>query len=152
MAVLIFSLLVGAGLGSTYSGRLSPERLTRGIASAALAIVVVLTAYTFLLSPIFNQLLGMALGLRLLVVVVMLIPLGFLMGFPFPLGIRLLKRMRMEGHIPWMWGLNGVGSVLGSALTIAVAIGFGFTQALLVGAGCYLIVFLLFRGRSLRGV
>jgi len=152
MAVLLFSLLVGAGLGSIYSGRLAPERLTRGIASAALAIVAVITAYTFLLSPIFNQLLGTALGVRLLAMVVMLVPLGFLMGFPFPLGIRVLRRMKMEGHIPWMWGINGVGSVLGSALTIAVAIGFGFTQALLLGAGCYLVVFLTFRRRTLRGV
>jgi len=150
MAVLLFSLLVGAGIGSLYSGRLAPERLGRGIATASLAIVAVITAYTFLLSPIFNQLLGQALAVRLLAMVVMLVPLGFLMGFPFPLGIRALREAGMERYIPWMWGINGVGSVLGSVVTIAVAIGFGFTQALLVGAGCYLIVFLTFRKRGLK--
>jgi hypothetical protein len=75
----------------------------------------------------------------------MLSPLGFIMGFLFPLGLRLLKEMNMENYIPWMWGINSVGSVLGSALTIVVAIGFGFTEALLLGAACYFIVFLIFQ-------
>ena len=145
MAVLLFSLLVGAGLGSLYSGRFASERITRGIAIASLSIVAVVVSYTFLLPLIFNQLLGLALAIRLLAMVVMLVPLGFLMGFPFPLGIRLLKEMRMENYIPWMWGINGVGSVLGSVTTIVVAISFGFTQALLAGAVCYLIIFLTFR-------
>jgi hypothetical protein len=60
--------------------------------------------------------------------------------------------MKAEKHIPWMWGINGVGSVLGSVMTIAIAISFGFTQALLVGAVCYLIVFLTFRKRSIKEV
>jgi hypothetical protein len=50
----------------------------------------------------------------------------------------------MDGYIPWMWGLNGVGSVLGSVFTIVIAISLGFAQALLVGAICYLFVFLIF--------
>jgi predicted membrane-bound spermidine synthase len=152
MAVLLFSLLVGAGLGSLFSGRLAPERITRGIAIASLSIVAVIVSYIFLLPLVFEQLLGLALAIRLSAMVVMLVPLGFLMGFPFPLGIRALKEMKMGGYIPWMWGINGVASVLGSVMTIALAIGFGFTQALLVGAACYLVVFLTFRKRGLKGV
>ena len=152
MAVLLFSLLVGAGMGSLYSGRLASERIIKGIAIAALAIVAMVVSYTFLLPLIFNQLLGLELAIRLLAMVVMLIPLGFLMGFPFPLGIRLLKEMKTEKYIPWMWCINGVGSVLGSVMTIVVAISFGFTQALLAGAGCYFIVFLTFRKRGLKRV
>jgi len=75
----------------------------------------------------------------------MLSLLGFVMGFPFPLSIRLLKELEMERYIPWMWGVNGVSSVLGSALTVMVAIQFGFSVALLLGAGSYVVVFLLFR-------
>ena len=50
----------------------------------------------------------------------------------------------MEYQIPWMWGVNGVGSVFGSVLTIVVAIGFGFTEALLLSASCYFIIFFIF--------
>ncbi|MFQ5996546.1 MAG: hypothetical protein ACE5KP_02860 [Dehalococcoidales bacterium] len=151
MAVLLFSLLVGAGLGSLYSGRFASERITKGITIASMSIAAVVVSYTFLLPLIFDQLLGLALAIRLLAMVIVLIPLGFLMGFPFPLGIRLLKEMRIGKYIPWMWGINGVGSVLGSVMTIAVAISFGFTQALLAGAVCYFIVFLTFRKHRLSG-
>jgi len=149
MAVLLFSLLVGAGVGSMWSGRLAADKIIKGIAIAAASIVIVLLGYTFLLPLIFDQLLGLELTIRLLTTVVVLLPLGFLMGFPFPLGIRWLKELKMENHIPWMWGINGICSVLGSVMTIVIAISFGFTEALLVGAGCYFTVFLLFRKRSL---
>ena len=145
LVVLLFSLLVGAGIGSICSGRLASERIVRGIAIAGLAIGAVVVGYTFLLPLIFNQLLGLGLTIRLIATIGILTPLGFIMGFPFPLGIRLLKEMEMENHIPWMWGINGIGSVLGSALTIVIAISLGFTEALLIGAGCYFIVFLIFR-------
>ena len=150
LAVLLFSLLIGAGAGSLYSGRLAAGRISRGIAAASLSIVATVAIYTFLLPHIFNQLLGLPLAVRLLAVVIALTPLGFLMGFPFPLGIRMLKEMEMGKYIPWMWGINGIGSVLGSVLTIVVAISSGFTGALLIGAGCYLIVFLTFRKHRLK--
>ncbi|MBL7125826.1 MAG: hypothetical protein ISS58_01270 [Dehalococcoidales bacterium] len=144
MAVLLFSLLTGAGLGSMYSGRLTHEGIYKGITTAAIAVGLLIIVYIFLIPLVFNQLLGLNLALRLLVMIIMLVPLGFLMGFPFPLGIRALKEMEMDKYIPWMWGLNGVGSVLGSACTIVVAISLGFAQALLLGAFCYLFVFLVF--------
>ena len=144
MAVLLFSLLVGAGLGSLYSGRLTHKDILKGITTAAISVALLSVVYIFLIPLVFNQLLGLALALRLLVMVVMLVPLGFLMGFPFPLGIRALKEMEMDRYIPWMWGINGVGSVLGSTFTIVLAISLGFAQALLVGAICYLLVFLVF--------
>ncbi len=146
LAVLLFSLLAGAGTGSLYSGRLPSEKIARGITAVSLAIAVTVVAYTFIIPPLFNQLLGLPLVVRLTAMIIVLIPLGFLMGFPFPLGIRALKEANMETFIPWMWGINGVGSVLGSVLTIVVAVVFGFTQALLIGAGCYLIVFITFKG------
>jgi hypothetical protein len=145
LAVLLFSLLLGVGLGSIHSGRLPRERISNGIAVVSISIVAMLLSYTFLLPLIFNQLLGLDLAIRSLAAVVMLTPLGFLMGFPFPLGIRLLKEMKIENHIPWMWGVNGVGSVLGSAIAVVIAISLGLTEALLVAAGCYFIIFLTFQ-------
>ena len=152
MAILLFSLLVGAGIGSLYSGRLTSEKIIKGIAIASLSIAAVIVGYTFLLPLIFDQLLGLGLAIRLLAVVIVFVPLGFLMGFPFPLGIRALKEVKMENYVPWMWGVNGVGSVLGSAITIVIAMSLGFTQSLLIGAGCYFIVFLAFRKPGLKKV
>lgn len=148
LALLIFSLLGWAGLGSLWSGRFAPDRIRKGIVISSLTIVILLILYAFLLPPFLDQLLGLALPLRALIANLILAPLGFSMGLPFPLGIRSLKEMKMENHIPWMWGVNGSASVLGSAMTILIAISLGFTEALLVSAGCYLVVFLIFLKRG----
>lgn len=100
--------------------------------------------YTFLFPLIFDKLLGMDFAVRTLASVLVLTPLGFWMGFPFPLGIRLLKERNMDDQIPWMWGVNGVSSVFGSVLTIVVAISFGFREALPLSASCYFIIFFIF--------
>ncbi|RJQ48428.1 MAG: hypothetical protein C4530_24725 [Desulfobacteraceae bacterium] len=145
LAVLLFSLLAGAGLGSIASGCLSPERAAKGGAAAALVAAGVLLLYAGVLPILFHRFLGLPLEFRAVISGMLLIPLGFSMGFPFPLTMRYLKNLHLEPHIPWMWGINGTGSVLGSAATIAVAIDFGYTQALVLGAGCYLIVSLILR-------
>jgi hypothetical protein len=144
LAVLLCSLLGGAGMGSLWSGRFAPDKTDRGIAMTSLSIVVMVLGYAFLLPIVFDQLLGLDLVIRVFASVFLLIPIGFLIGIPFPLGIRWLKARSLENHIPWMWGINGVSSVLGSVMTIVVAINFGFTEALLVSAGCYLLIFLIF--------
>jgi hypothetical protein len=144
LAVLLSALLGGAGMGSLWSGQFAPGKINRVIAMTSLSIVVMIVGYTFLLPITFDQLLGFDLTIRLLATIFILIPLGFLMGVPFPLGIRWLKERRLENHIPWMWGMNGVSSVLGSAMTILIAISLGFTGALCVSACCYFIIFLVF--------
>ena len=81
LSVLLFSLLVGAGIGSIYSGRFASEKIPRVIAAVSMAVVAVLLIYAFSLSFILEQLLGLGLAVRLLATVVMLTPLGFIMGF-----------------------------------------------------------------------
>ncbi|MDO8567526.1 MAG: hypothetical protein Q7R57_02285 [Dehalococcoidales bacterium] len=152
LATMLSSLLVGAGLGSLYSDRFTSKRILGVIATVSAAIVLVLVIYALSLPLVFKQLLGLGLALRLLVTIVILVPLGFLMGFPFPLGLRLLKESGMEGYVPWVWGVNGVGSVVGSAATIVVAMTFGFTTALLMGAACYMMALLVLQGEVLSKV
>lgn len=140
LALLIFSLLGWAGLGSLWSGRLVPDKIRKGIVLSSLTVVILLILYALLLPPFLDQLLRLALPFRALIANLIMAPLGFSMGLPFPLGIRSLKEKGMENLIPWMWGVNGGASVLGSVMTILIALSLGFTQALLAGAGCYLIV------------
>ena len=71
-------------------------------------------------------------------VVGLLAPLSVLMGMPMPLGIRWLGHTS-SNLIPWAWGLNGSASVLGSILTVLIAINFGFNQALCVAVAFYLL-------------
>jgi len=80
---------------------------------------------------------------------VLLIPLGFVMGMPFPTGLRALASLPApdfpaadnDSHnaIEWAWAMNAAASVLGSVLAMVIAIQFGLTVTLACGAGAYLI-------------
>jgi hypothetical protein len=74
--------------------------------------------------------------------VLLLCPLGLLMGMPFPLGIRAVHS-REPRVVPWAWGVNGTLSVLGSVLAAMLSISFGFTVALLAGQLAYLVAFVV---------
>jgi hypothetical protein len=65
-------------------------------------------------------------------------PLSFLMGMPMPLGIRRLHHSSVQ-LIPWAWGMNGSASVLGSIVTVLIAVNAGFDQALLTAVGFYVL-------------
>jgi hypothetical protein len=57
----------------------------------SLSIVVMVLGYAFLLPIVFDQLLGLDLVVRVFASAFLLIPIGFLIGIPFPLGIRWIK-------------------------------------------------------------
>jgi hypothetical protein len=143
LALLLFAILLGTGSGSLVSSRISGEKLSRGRAIAATSVVMLLLVYSVVLPLLFMSLLGENLAVRGVVTFFLLVPLGFLMGFPFPISIREMNKEGMESLIPWMWGLNGFSSVFGSVLAIVLAIQFGFTVALYSGILCYLAIVIL---------
>lgn len=56
------------------------------------------------------------------------------MGMPFPLGLRIVSRFSQKDVI-WMYGINGIGSVLGGIIGVIIA--FAFTYSLAFGDGVY---------------
>ena len=60
------------------------------------------------------------------------------MGFPFPLGLRLLGRQR-EADLPWAWGVNGTLSVLSAALATILAVEAGFFAVQCTAAAAYAV-------------
>jgi hypothetical protein len=64
------------------------------------------------------------------------------MGFPLPMAVRLIKLFNMREIIPWMLAINGASSIFGSALTVFLAMTFGYGHALLAAAFCYGMVLL----------
>jgi len=84
--------------------------------------------------------------LRQVATVVLLFPLGVLMGMCFPGGIRLLKQIA-RSYIPWAWCINGCASVLSSVGAIMLASVVGFSGVIGIGGvvymagwGCFLAV------------
>ncbi len=131
LSILLFTLLASGGLGSAWGGRTALARVCLGV--AALAAI-----YALALPRIVPTLLPLPLAGRIAVAILLVAPLGFLMGMPFP------QALRATGHgpfpaPPFYWGLNGIFSVVGSMATMVSAVVFGFTWAMLGGAAFYLL-------------
>jgi len=101
-----------------------------------LFLVGLLACYPILLPHLLQWLLGLPFACRLAAAVMMLAPLGFVMGVPFPSGIRLTGRLA-PGLVPWAWGVNGCASVLSSILAVMLAISQGFSLVLFAGGAAY---------------
>jgi hypothetical protein len=142
LAVVLFSVLAFSALGSYLSGRIRDARLTPTLIKLLLVLVVLVFVYIVALPPIFYGLVHLARELRIVIAVVLMAPLAMVMGMPMPIGIRLLARGAPE-IIPWAWGVNGATSVMGSVAALVIAILSGFNQALMIGAGLYLIAMFL---------
>jgi hypothetical protein len=130
VTVVLGSLLLFSGLGS---------RLSRAVAlRPALALLAALVLLqTVLLPRVFDTTLHLPLAARFLIAPLVLAPLGFLMGIPFPAGIRLVGQRPLDGRVAWVWAVNGATSVVASILAALLALTFGFSLVLALGGLCY---------------
>lgn len=142
LAVVLFSVLAFSALGSYLSGRIGEERLTAALMKLLMVVVALVFIYIVALPPIFYGLVHLAREFRIVIAVVLMAPLALVMGMPMPIGIRILARNAPE-IIPWAWGVNGATSVMGSVAALVIAILSGFNQALMIGAGLYLVAMFL---------
>ncbi|MBI3921887.1 MAG: hypothetical protein HY318_10765 [Armatimonadetes bacterium] len=143
LSVILCALLLGGGCGSWFSQRVPPERLHRGIVVGATGVVALVLLEAQVVHLLFESANIPSIALRSLLSVLLLLPLGFFLGIPFPSGIRLLERVSPE-DIPWMWGVNGVTSVIGSVLAAIGAKLWGFNQVLWLGSCVYGLIAVIF--------
>ncbi len=144
LSILLFSVLVGAGIGSYLSERIREVSDTAKLIIAGLIIALIMIVYVWMLPNIFGMFLGKSIFIRMLVSVCLFLPVGFIMGVPFPTGIRMIHALGMTDQVPRMWAINGFSSVFGSVLAISVAIIWGFKTSIMMGALFYFLVTILF--------
>ncbi len=142
IGVALFSLLLSGGAGSYLAGR------SRWLASipgsrilVALAALVAIEAVA--LPGILALSQSASTPLRLSVSLLLLAPIGVLMGMAFPLGAR--AAAHAQQILPWLWGINGAASVLASVIAAVVSLELGIIANLWLGAGCYLLGALMLR-------
>lgn len=134
-ACILGCILVCSGCGSFVTHRMRDERRAARIALSILIGGV--TIHAFLIPWILALSMGFSLAARIGVTVATIAPLGFLMGMPLPLGMRLLKRESPQA-LAWAWGVNGSLSVFGTVLAMVISIFLGITTTILAGALGYL--------------
>ena len=125
-----------AGLGSLLSERMS---LTQRRLIYALPIVVAaaIIAAEMGISTLVSGLITAPMSTKVASSIAMVFPLGLLLGFFFPLGLRMVQAAH-AAETPWMWSLNGIFGVLSSALAVLISIYMGIALNFYLGAACYL--------------
>jgi hypothetical protein len=144
LTVVIFLLLLSSGAGSLMSRRWLGQ--PRRVRIPLVLIVAAIMVYVLILPTGLSALVGLPFVVKLMISAAVLVPLGFVMGMPFPTGLRWLAAQTGEdqGHaVEWAWAMNAASSVLGSVLAIVIAIQFGLSVTLTYGAAAYLLAFVL---------
>jgi hypothetical protein len=138
LVVVLATLVFAAGLGSLASDRLPLERAPANV-RLPLVIAVVVACAALMWPAVQSRLFVATTPVRIAGAVAVTTAVAFPLGFAFPAGIRLARASHAE-ETPWFWGLNGIGSVVASSLAVLVALAWGLTALMLVGAGLYLLL------------
>jgi len=149
LAYLLSLILVSTGLGSYVSGtmKISDSRLK--------GCLLLAIAFSGVFFPLSGQALSafttQSIGIKLFYASILIFPLFFMIGFPFP---TLLSRIKQQHSgiqlFPWVIGVNSIATMVGGCLAVCIAMLWGYSYVLIAGTLLYgaMIVFLsLFKYR-----
>jgi len=140
---VLFTFLFGAGIGSLASEKL--QLMERGKTWVPFAGILAATFLVmFCQAFVFDSLLEVRTIFRILASIVIIFPLAFFLGMPFPMGVMAIES-KPKGTIAWAWALNGLFTVTGGIFCAIFSVYFGFIATMLVALGVYMIAFLAFR-------
>jgi len=138
LTVTLFSLLLGTGLGSLVSRRVPSPRVHTVTTRALVGIAAVACGAAIGLAHVIDAGIAWTLPMRIAYAVMLIAPVGFLLGMPLPGGMRLIAADRAD-IIPWGWGINGAFSVVGATLAVFIAMNWGFSVTLFSAAAVYTV-------------
>jgi hypothetical protein len=133
-ALVVCLMLVSSGFGSLVSQKIAPKQYR--IIIIIVIIIISLLIYTLFLSGLMKTTIGFSLTAKIILSILLIAPPAFIMGMPFPLGLRFLSD-RSEIQIPWAWGINGVFSVVSAVLVTIIAVELGFAWVMIFATGAY---------------
>ncbi len=137
VTAVLFAILLFSGLGAAWSDRRGGT--TADVAKPALwGLPIAILLLAFVVPVVLRELIGLPHAARLLIAVLLIAPVAFLMGVPFPLGIRAIAATGGE-HISWAWAANGCASVVGSVCAVLGAMVWNFSTMLVVAGTIYVL-------------
>jgi hypothetical protein len=136
LAIGLFGIIAATGIGSLVSDRLPISTPRRALAWSGLTVLY-LSLLPFWLPILVGAFEAYAIIVRAVIALIMIIPVGLLMGFGFPTGMRLVSTIDTR-PTPWFWAINGAAGVLAASIAVAVSITFSINVCIWIGADCYL--------------
>lgn len=136
LTVVLTGILVYSGAGGFCSKYIGYRNL--GIFILALVVILLMSFYG--LRILLGYIVGQSEVIRYLTAFLVLLPFGFLMGIPFPLGMQFL--LLNPAHRAYGWAVNGCASVLTSILSVQIALSFGIAYILVCAVAAYGLVYI----------
>jgi hypothetical protein len=139
LSVVLAVLLLASGLGA-----LSSERIVRFLGNvrfAGYALAAAMLFESYVVFPSLPGLIGLPFPVRVAIVVVVVAPVGLLLGVFFPTVLERVKQ-RIPAFVPWAWGINGIFSVLAPLLSVAFSETWGINALFLSAIPAYLVAVL----------
>jgi hypothetical protein len=138
LSVCLFSLILACGLGSLTSDLLKLDTRKKLLVWGTI-LVAYLVVMERTLPEVFQSTTDQERLVRIGISLAAIMPLGFLLGFAFPTGMRLVEAVDRE-PTPWFWGINGATGVLASAVGVMFSMAMGINMTMLISAACYLLL------------
>ena len=145
IAVVLTSILVASGIGS-YMSSLGTWAPQHKIALGTLLLVITALALKYFSPAVFSACYaaGASQEIRGTITGLMLIPLGFCMGWFFPNGLRVIDTHFSGIHlVPWAIAINGFMSVIGSVIALPITLWYGFNNLFWLSIAGYVLTGLL---------
>ena len=133
-AIILFSMILFAGIGSLISDRLAAGGCLFRL--VPFAIAALLATQVVALPAAFHAGAGLGLPGRTAIVLAFMTPLSLLLGCCFPIGMRLVGRHSDEATA-WRWGVNGACGVLASIAAVGVSMWIAIDANLAIAAVLY---------------
>jgi Spermine/spermidine synthase domain len=135
-AVVLAGLLIFTGIGSSTAGKWK-ARAAWALRRVLLSAIVVIAILSVVTPVVFRACLGFEVTSRIAIALLLIAPLGFVLGMPFPLGLQLAMQ-RSSALGAWAWGVNGFFTVIGTVAALILGMMAGFRMVLLLACASYL--------------
>jgi len=133
LATIIGTMLFFSGLGSYFSRNWSGGLQIAVLAGLILLGLGLLASNQFIV----DRLIFLPIWIRTIILVFILLPLSFLMGAPFPNGMKIIRTYLGDRFGAAMFGVNGAFSAFATPVALALATIYGYKLAFLVGTAAY---------------
>ncbi len=150
LGILLFSIILSTGIGSFVSEKVFNRAGNKKILLLPGATALVIFLYSRFLPVLMSKMFEINVLYKVLISVIIIFPLGILLGLFFPLGMKLSSNNSLPSHTPWFWALNGIFGVLFCAVAVFISIYAGISYNFYLAAVFYFIIFFLLRKMIVR--
>ncbi len=137
ISIILSTLLFFGGIGSLITNKFKDENLLKHVKKIIFFLSLYMIIFIVSFDFIYQNLLHSSIYLKIITAVLLILIPSTLIGMLFPIGLR-ITNSNFYRYIPYMWGINGIASVLGSVIAMIFLLHFGINVTFIIGIIFYI--------------